>query len=423
MTSSRSSQASVGALLNALRAYLHLPDADHVLFSLAVGVSAELKGDPLWGLLVGPPSSGKTEAIRLLDEVADDHLTEITAAGLLSWIGGKRPRPTGLLSRVGEIAFATIADLSTLLAASDRGQRDVLFGLLRRAYDGEVGRELGNAPEPLRWTGRLTLLAAVTPTIDNYTSHADALGPRWLYFRLPESDTANRRLAAHKGQESQAALEDHRAGAARLAQKVVAAASERAGSVELPPGLTEALVDASLVACLGRAAVVREGNGARQITAIPVIEEPPRLIGQMSLLARGLLGLGLEPREAERLCRRAALDSMPQARRRVLAVLSDHQELTSAAIARMIGADRKVARFALEELAAIGVCRYRGDEDDFVEEATRTVKWWRIAGEDAELVASVMRADQGGTKSVNHPLTPPSKEGVSHTSSHPKDRA
>jgi len=167
---------TIGDLLTGMRGYLAFADDAHVLFSLGVATAAHLDGDPLWGLLVGSPSSGKTETLRCLDDLADEHLDEITAPRLLSWLPGKDPRPTGLLSRRQGRVFATVADLSTLLASSDRGGRDQLYSLLRRAYDGRVVREVGNAPRPLRWEGRLTLLAAVTPTVDNYASHSDALG-------------------------------------------------------------------------------------------------------------------------------------------------------------------------------------------------------------------------------------------------------
>ncbi len=411
------------ALIDSMREYLYLPDPDHVMFCLGVAASTRLDGDPLWGLLVGASSSGKTEAIRVLDDVADEHLTEITAAGLLSWIGGKRQRRIGLLARVGEVAFATIADLSTLLAASDRGQRDMLFALLRRAYDGEVTRELGNAPEPLRWAGRLTLLAAVTPAVDNYSSHANALGPRWLCYRLRENDTEARRLAGRKARESAPHLKERRRRARELARLMVDDAADRARSFDLAPSVADAIDDAALVACLGRASVEREGYGKREIRSIPVIEEPPRLAGQLSLLARCLLGLGLDDVEATALCRRAALDSIPQARRRVLATLAAGEELLTAEVARRVGCDRKVALFALEELDAVGVCRYRGADSD-ADEPTKARKWWRLDGDDARLVTAVLVADErSGTKSVSLPPNPPVEGQAVHSSSDLRESA
>ncbi len=381
-------------LEGAMRRYLHLPNTDHIRFAAAVAVSGQLDGDPLWGLIVGPPSSSKTETIRAFDAVADDHLDEITMPGLLSWTAGKNPRATGLLARVGPVAFATIGDLSTLLASSDRGQRDTLFALLRRAYDGRVQRELGNAPEPLRWEGRLTLLAAVTPSIDGYSSHADMLGPRWLYCRLTENDTESRRQASRAARVNAAELGEHRARVRKLAAVVVRAAVPRARAITLPEHLADELDDAVLVTCLGRAAIERDGYGKREIRSMPTVEDPPRLSGQLSMLARGLLALGLEEGPTVDVCRRSALDSMPAARRGVLAALAGGEELTVAEIARRVGCHRQVARFAVEELGCVRVCRYRGDEDD--EDAdTKAVRPWRLAGPNARLVSRVLTAGSG----------------------------
>lgn len=184
-------------LIASMRAYLHLPNADNVAFAAAVAVTATAGGDPCWGLLVGAPSGGKTETIRAFGDVADATVDDITGPGLLGWTGGpRRGHPIGLLTCIGDgtRAFATVADLSTLLAQSDKGYRETLYALLRRAYDGDVIREHGQAPRPLRWHGRLMLLAAVTPEIDRYASHTDALGPRWLYWRLP-SDVVRPRFS------------------------------------------------------------------------------------------------------------------------------------------------------------------------------------------------------------------------------------
>ncbi len=401
--------SDVARLIEAMRDFLHLPSADHVLFALAIAVSSRLDGDPVWGLVVGAPSSGKTEALRTLDDVADEHLGELTAPGLLSWTPGKRARETGLLARCGSRPFATIGDLSTMLAGSDRGQREMLYALLRRAADGEVVRELGSAPEPLRWRGRLTLLAAVTPAIDRFSSHTDALGPRWLYFRLPESDTATRRSSSRAARDNAPQLAEHRLRARMLAKQVVASAVPRAHEARVPEAMAEALDDAALVAGLGRGVVERDGYGRREIVSLPVVEEPTRLAGHLALLARSLLGLGLPVEEVVRLARTSALDSIPQARRKALVALSSGEELTAAEIARRAGGDRKVIRFALEELAALGVARHRGDDQDD-EEVTRTPKPWRLDGPDASLVADVVRRDVGGTKRGNPTPNPPKRE-------------
>jgi hypothetical protein len=383
----------VGELLDLMGGYVHLDDPGHVWFALAVAVSAALDGDPLWGMLIGPSSSGKTEAVRALDQLAEP-VDELTAPALLSWTHGRQPRPTGVLTRIGERGLVTVGDFSTVLATSDRGGRDQLFALLRRAYDGAVTRDLGNAPAPLRWKGRLTLLAACTPAIDNYQSHADQLGPRWLYYRLAEGSAQAKRATSRKARQRAGQLNRARASAAQLTSRLVAAARTKAGTVRLPEPAAEPLDDVAIVACFGRAVVPRNPYGRREVEGLAIVEEPPRLVAQLVLLARSLLALGLPTPAAVALCRRAALDSVPAVRRRLLAALADAEELTASEAARRIGCHRHVARMALEELGAIGLaaCPALDDPDPEDDAGAFAAHPWRLAGPDQGLVRAVVQA-------------------------------
>ncbi|MEJ7569922.1 MAG: hypothetical protein WKF41_16865 [Gaiellaceae bacterium] len=379
-----------------MRSYLALGEIDHVLFALAVAVASSLDGDPLWGLLVGAPSSGKTETLRMLDDVADEHLDEITVAGLLSWSKGRKPEKRGLLARRPGRVLATIADLSTMLTMSDRGSRDMLYSLLRRAYDGRVHRDI-DGPEQLRWEGRLTLLAASTPSVDAYASHSDALGPRWLYLRLPPTDAQQRREASRKARDCGLALAEHRREVRELANKIVGDASSRLKNhATIGELLGDQLDNAALVACLGRANVPRDGYGRREIIGMPTIEEPPRIAGQLDKLARALLALTLDEKDTGALCRRAALDSIPQERLACLDALATGEPLNQSAVARHAACNRNVARRTLEELAAIDVATYIGaDRDDDGQRGP-----WHLSGENAQLIQAVLAAPRGVPKSV-----------------------
>lgn len=79
----------LGELFDALSGYLHLDEDGHVLFTLAVTVGAKLDGPPLWGMLVGSSSGGKTEDLHMVKDLADERVDEFTAAALLSWTKGK----------------------------------------------------------------------------------------------------------------------------------------------------------------------------------------------------------------------------------------------------------------------------------------------------------------------------------------------
>ena len=374
----------VAVTIAAVRRYLHLENVEHILVALATAVSAMAEGEPLWAMIVGPPSSSKTEAVRLVEAVADARLAEVTKAGLLSAQAGKPHKQVGVLTKIGAKGFLTIGDFSACLASSDRGGRDELYALLRSVYDGNVVRHLGNLPDPLRWEGRLTLLAACTSAIDNFTSHAGELGPRWLYLRVPDLTPSGERAAQQRVRDHQDDLWALRADAQRVARECVAHARGHACSVDLAP-LAEALDAAALTLALGRASVPRHGYGRREIIGEGEVEGTARIAGQLAHLARGLLALGLPEEYAGALCARAALDSMPLARRRVLGTLAGGELLNASQIARVAGSDRGVVTRALEDLGIVGACEHDGRDEEGQRGRARL---WRLAGERTTDIAA-----------------------------------
>jgi hypothetical protein len=415
--------ALLADFLEQLRKYVHLSDHGHVVFALAVAVSSDLDGEPLWGMLVGPPSGGKSEAVKALDEIADEHVDDITGPALLSWMPGKNPKPAGILTRIPSRAFVTISDFSTVLATSDRGGRDTLFALLRRAYDGHVVREVGNSPRPLKWEGRLTLLAAVTPAIDNFSSHTDALGPRWLYCRLPETDNAHKKATVRKRRKIDG-LAELQAEARRRASALVRAARRAVPEVELDDEMYDQLEDAAMLTCLGRAAVPRHAYGKREIDGIPVIEEPARVTGQIVSLAKSLLALGVPRGQALALAGKCALDTVPQARLQILRDLAQADRLTVSEVRRRTGLNRHVARRALEdmEVLALTTCLRSQQDEETEETGFPSTNPWEL-GAEKELVVRVFDAqaaaeqesDSEGSplaRSVGYQTPTPQKRGV-----------
>jgi hypothetical protein len=384
--------ALLADFLAQMKTYVHLTDHGHVIFALAVAVSSDLDGEPLWGMLVGPPSGGKSEAVKALDEIADEHVDDITGPALLSWMPGKNPKPAGILTRIPSRAFVTISDFSTVLATSDRGGRDTLFALLRRAYDGHVVREVGNSPRPLTWTGRLTLLAAVTPAIDNFSSHTDALGPRWLYCRLPETDNAHKKATVRKRRKIEG-LAEKQAEARRRASTLVRAARNVVADVELDDEMYDQLEDAAMLTCLGRAAVPRNAYGRREIDGIPIIEEPARITGQIVSLAKSLLALGVSRGQALALAGKCALDTVPQARLACLRQLAGGEPMTVSEVRRRTGLNRHVARRALEDMEVLDLttCPRHEKDEDTEEAGFPSSNPWHL-GEERALVMRVLEA-------------------------------
>lgn len=390
-------------LVTALRKWLHVNDFAPFWIALGAAVTAVDDDDqePVWIQVVGASSSGKTEVVRLLKGVQEEQLDEVTPGGLLTWGKiGKVPKPTGLLPRVTR-GIVTFSDFSTLLAGAQRGGKDETFALLRRVFDGEVTRDVqapgGNAPGQLHWKGRLTIISAVTGEIDRQLAFHQALGERWLYVRVPDASRTDQRAAARKARDRHNGA---RADAEQLATRFVLSGQAAYDEVELSDRVLDAIEDADQVARLGRASVPRSSVGKMEIVGEASVEGAGRLLKQLAGLARGLTALGFTEDEVTTLARRAALDSMPAKRHRVLAGLAavewdetdkGHAGSTRLApLAREIGLDRRVVRRVLEEFAVI--------EDGVVEAVSASNEFeidsgtWRLAPDYAEDLRRVLLA-------------------------------
>jgi hypothetical protein len=390
-------------ILTTIREYHLVDDVVPYCFALAVAVSNVLDDNPLWGMLVGPPSGGKTESLHLVDDVVAERLDSMTAASLLSWKevrlpkGGKKEVPVGILTRIKDRGFVTISDFSTILTGGGQrgGIRDDLFSLLRRVYDGRVQRDLGNVDRPLVWEGRVTFLAACTGAIDNYSSHSDALGPRWLYLRLkPRGGAARKEVTRRALTTSAGTTNEKRALARSRAGGLIEAAQAKAKTTQISVAVMKQVEDAALVASLGRASVPRDSYGAREVIGLPEVEETPRIAKQLRTLAQCLIALGLSTQETGAIVSRAATDSMPEVRAKVLdaAVLAE-APISSAEVARAVGCAWKVAERVLEDFEVLGVVK-RDDLNNASKWSAAvpraaSAKPWILDGEDADIIRAV----------------------------------
>ena len=162
-----------------------LPDPGIVYVALAAVAANRLPGDPAWLLVVGPPSSGKTEALGALSDLPEFFaVSTLTEAGLLSGSPGSNGSG-GLLMQIGERGLMVMSDFGTLL--NDHGStRNRIFALLREVFDGKLVRRLGtNGGTTFVWQGHAGMVSACTEAIDSPSIDLGLLGERFIYYRVP----------------------------------------------------------------------------------------------------------------------------------------------------------------------------------------------------------------------------------------------
>jgi hypothetical protein len=394
--------------------WLHDADVNQLDFTLCVAItggSAEDDEKP-WGIVVGGSSSAKSEDLKMVFGTADARLSDLTAAGLISWMGtGKNMKRTGLLPRLPVPAFVVIEDLAPLLSdTADKRNRSKLIALLRKVYDGEVQRDLGGTPSPLDWQGKVTMLAASTKVIDQQSALLDEAGPRWLLYRGTEAtaadrlDGSGRRLSAEQKAEA-------RKAARELAAKVVRNGRIAFGHMELTEHAAGVLGNIAVAVGILRGSVPRDGYGKREIIGIASTEEPYRLAAQLQLLARAALAFGHDEASAVGLARTVALGTVPPDRMKAMEVLCDGRQHSAPEIGRKQDMHRHVAKRALEDLQQLRVTacvNEDADADDPPAGWNRMAKLWELAGTtESGVSAHVIKAALLGTKSRNHPPSPP----------------
>ncbi len=334
------------------------------VYAVLGAVAANLMpgGDPVWLVIVAPPSTAKTEIINALSRVARVRAADdISKPALLSGTPKHqkgRGATGGLLREVGDVGVLTLKDFGSILSMRP-DQRAELLASLRRIYDGEWTRNIGSdGGKTLTWRGRVGLISGATQAYDDYYRAISQLGDRFLIFRLDPAPGAQQFRYAfdHTGAKTKAMREE-------LAEKVAGLFVDL--DKRTPRKYDEAerdrLSEIVKLAVLLRGHVERDGY-THEIVNVHRPEGPGRLGLMLERLLVGLDAVGLAREEALELVEAVAMDGCPPLRRSAyFQLLRSDEEMTTRAVANAMGLPNNTARRVLEDLVAQGLAlRRRG---------------------------------------------------------------
>lgn len=269
--------------------WLYLESMDAIIITLAVHISQQIDGPPVWLFLVGPPGSAKTETLTSLAQVPNVYMTStLTPHALISGANWKDNVDPSLIPRLdGKVMV--IKDFTSILAMRDV-EKDEIFGILRDAYDGRCGKVFGTGIERT-YESRFTVLAAVTPRIHDLSQQHTSLGERFLKFAVgdnlvhsAEEDIIARAIEnISQDTEMKAELQDvvHAFVTRQLtvSQKHIPA---------IPPPLKKAIIRLSRFGARMRGTVSRDNYKSDIMTSRPSAEVGSRLGVQLAKLAKAL---------------------------------------------------------------------------------------------------------------------------------------
>lgn len=351
-----SKEASPDGVVDAFREHLHLPDPGVVLVVAGVIAANRLPGDPVWLLLVGPPSSGKSEIVNSTTALSDTHeVATFTEGGLLS--GTKASERTqdatgGLLREIGDFGIIVAKDFGSVMSMN-RDSRSAGLAALREIYDGKWSKVVGtDGGHKLVWEGKVGLIAAVTEAWDKHHAVTASMGERFTLFRIPAAapGEVGRRSLANVGHEDRMRSELSKAMVRLFEQPMLPTSDLTATEEDYLVRLTRLVVTA-------RSSVERSGT-SREVTFVHQPESPARAIKQFDQLRRGMEAIGVDRATRWRLVTKVAFDSVPAPRMKCLqAVYEIDKPVSTADVAARLGLPTTTTGRLLEELNAHGLAK------------------------------------------------------------------
>lgn len=182
--------------------WLHIEDRDYIPVIYATILANRFDDTPVWLLIIGKSSSGKTVVIQNLEGCEEIYIiSSITANSLISAWKEKGDEDKSLIPKLDKKVLL-IKDLSTIRTMYSE-QKSMVLSQLRDAYDGECGRATGLGVK--KYKSKFGLIACATPDYERQKIAESMLGERFLTFKLqtPNFNKTIDKMVSSIGKKSQ----------------------------------------------------------------------------------------------------------------------------------------------------------------------------------------------------------------------------
>lgn len=352
--------------------YIYTEDPGMLRISLASIIATRIqKSDPVWLLLIGASSSGKSQILRplaLTDSKFIHRVDDLTENTFLSGMKVKKgEKDISLLKKIGARGIIVISDFTVIFSKSSES-RAAILGQFRMVYDGEMTKYSGVSPEPITWKGSLGILAGSTPSVYTHFEEVADMGERFIYYRMKPYDTEKAtRISLNRtmyGAQLDETVSDI------CAEYIKDVVSEAPTIDTIPEEAKERILKIAMFAALLRTPTHYD-KFAKVIDKIPTPEMPMRVALQLSSLARGLMLMQYHDTKTIELseqdisyiewCAYSLANEERRACLKVLAKIEKDTYISSQTIADTIGLNTTVVTMNLQHLSAIGVVTRTGD--------------------------------------------------------------
>lgn len=298
--------------------WLYYKDTNIIDVIAAVIASNSCGSDPIWVILIGGSSSGKTELLRAMDTHEDTvFLDRMTKSTLVT--GFKKAK--GILEKIGsEPKTFVLQDLSTILSKPPYERMEII-DTLRQIYNGKYFNAWGNG-KTFTWNGKISLIGGSTPDIESHSVAIGELGERFMYYRLNTDDQDSRDMMIKKARD----MEGHETQAREeimiaMHGIVNACKGKNISDVVIPDEISNWLMYLVDMTTVMRTPVKRNSYRREIIEYAPAKEGPGRMFKACQVLIKALALVRGRSECNDKdygIIAKVCCDSLPSIRREVL---------------------------------------------------------------------------------------------------------
>lgn len=348
-----------------IQKYQYFEDTNIIDVALASIVATRLKlGDPIWLVIIGASSGGKSQILRPLSLTDTkflhriDDLTENTFLSGGSHGKAESKKEVSLLNRIGPLGMLVISDL-TVLFSKNKESRGAILSQFRMIYDGEMTKFVGTSDKPLVWKGHLSVLAGSTPSIYAHFEEVSDMGERFIYYRMKPYDAEKAtRLALNRksiGKETDRILSE------LYGEYIEKTIKQNIGKeVVLSAESNNRIIEIAMFA--EKVRTVSHTDFFKKIDRIPVPAMPMRVALQLTTIAKGLMimrGGELTSNDLDIVdwCGYSLANEEKRACLKVLAGIPFTAWMKTSTLSSKIGLSTDITQVIINNIAATGIVK------------------------------------------------------------------
>jgi len=325
---------------------------------LAITISAKMYGDPIWLLIVGPSSGGKTELINTITKVPFVHnVSTMTENTLLSGMKPKNGQETSLLHKIGKRGMITMKDYTSILAMRE-DKKEQIIGQLREVYDGEFTKRTGTGQD-ITWSGKLTFIGGVTDAIF-FDETGLGFGFRNIMFVLPDLSFEDRMDILKRVQKNVVDIDKKRDSLQDLFKDYIAHKVEHPENFptadDIPQQIKDNMMSISNFVTIARTPVKRDFQS--RVKGQPMKEAPARMFTMMLNLSQNIMFLNDKKElthEQEFGLYKTLFDSIPLPIFNVIKQVTQYSRVTTKGLAHKLNMPTETVRKWLEDLNVLDI--------------------------------------------------------------------